>query len=457
MRNISFVLLLAACGVESTQQPDRLVRPTHEGGMEEVLASFELERLASDGPMVQGTEERFLVHATEGARPIVSASGGELTWEGDELVWRLPEADRATLSLSVGGDLAGTSEPSEFSFMLIAVDADATGVVFEDEVGSVGDCALDVDSSDVPHIVYRENEHEQLWYAYWDGTEWLHELVDGPGFNTGDFIVPYEPAMLVDDNGVVHVAYYRDGGELMYAKRTVAGVWSLEVVDDDAYGAYGVAIQRDPDNNDRLTIGATVWHWLNGYSYYVPAVAYKSAGSWTVENAYGTLSNYRIFRGMEILDDGTTVVAYGDDYGYAATWDATNGWSDDGYIGSNLTNQYQPVDMDHSGDNVAMMHADYLLWSDDAGVTWTSSRVHPFQDTLYNAGQQVAGVRIVDDLPVVAFLDDNTLEFATVGDRDYWDYSIADTEVDYDVLGFDVDSTGELHACYAKAGELWFY
>lgn len=88
-----------------------------------------------------------------------------------------------------------------------------------------GDTGIAVDSSNNPHIVYRDYGNATVKYAYYDGTSWSTQNVDANGgANEGTKIA-------VDSSGNPHIVYAVDSTEqLLYAVLS-GGSWSTEVID----------------------------------------------------------------------------------------------------------------------------------------------------------------------------------------------------------------------------------
>ena len=83
-----------------------------------------------------------------------------------------------------------------------------------------GATSIALDSPGYAHVTYHDNISGALKHAYWDGSSWQAEVIDGQGFVTGDY-----NSIVVDKDNNVHVAYcsYPDtfylDSDLRYAKR----------------------------------------------------------------------------------------------------------------------------------------------------------------------------------------------------------------------------------------------
>ena len=99
--------------------------------------------------------------------------------------------------------------------------------------------SLQIDGNGHPHIVYG---HDDLYYAWHDGSEWHREIVDEAPGRTG-----WYPSLALDQSGRPRVSYFECGspwiygrcyvGHLRYAWRD-AGQWHASTVD----GAFNVGL-----------------------------------------------------------------------------------------------------------------------------------------------------------------------------------------------------------------------
>lgn len=108
--------------------------------------------------------------------------------------------------------------------------------------------SLAVDNGGVPHVSYFDAQNVDLKYAVKSGGTWVKETVDATG-NTGNF-----SEILIQPNGQPAIAFleYPSPGvpsRIRYARRTGAGSWQIETVDDvgvSAGQAYlGATLDRD--------------------------------------------------------------------------------------------------------------------------------------------------------------------------------------------------------------------
>ena len=181
--------------------------------------------------------------------------------------WTLPRRDEAALTAQVT-TTDGALLEATFSFGLswsyddaaleFAVNPAATGQI-DPSPDAMSECHLEIASSDVPHAVWRNDTHAQLWYGYFDGSTWQIELVDGPGFDTGGQIAASTVDMVIDTAGNPHIVYgYSDvPGDVRYATKS-GGVWTREVASASfpKQSSSHVGIALDPTNGQRATL---VW------------------------------------------------------------------------------------------------------------------------------------------------------------------------------------------------------
>lgn len=110
----------------------------------------------------------------------------------------------------------------------------------DDARGSGKFNAIQPDSAGHLHIAYANVDYGNagLRYAYWDGTVWKPEVIDGVG---GHYIV-YSPSLVVDEGNTPHITYSDVQNHLVkYISRT-GKIWKSEVVDSIVKVAY-------PDRN----------------------------------------------------------------------------------------------------------------------------------------------------------------------------------------------------------------
>ena len=79
------------------------------------------------------------------------------------------------------------------------------------------DTSIALDSNDHPHISYYRVDSGDLKYAYYDGSSWHIETVDGYGWWGGN--VGWFTSIALDSNDYPHISYHDySNGDLKYAK-----------------------------------------------------------------------------------------------------------------------------------------------------------------------------------------------------------------------------------------------
>ena len=107
--------------------------------------------------------------------------------------------------------------------------------------------ALALDADGVPHIAYQSPDHRP-YHAELVGKKFVSELVDDAS-DAG-----WDPALGVDSQGHVHMAYRAEPMLPSYAQKLVyafsdGGPWQTEQVDD---GGYATSLALDPDDQAHL-------------------------------------------------------------------------------------------------------------------------------------------------------------------------------------------------------------
>ncbi|MBS2026011.1 MAG: hypothetical protein JST92_26730, partial [Deltaproteobacteria bacterium] len=194
------------------------------------------------GAYQPGQVEHFRVeYATEVAPEIHwSASAGGITESGDEVAWTLPDAEEASLTVSLG--LPKKITTTSFHFRIagganLNYAVAPSGVVdaSKDVTGSA--CKLAFNSAGNPVIFYSNTTHPSVWLATWTGSAWATEQVDGMGYEVGG-----QPrlalSMQLAADGTPHLAYALGLGngtsKAMYATKS-GSAWIRERVDGPAY------------------------------------------------------------------------------------------------------------------------------------------------------------------------------------------------------------------------------
>lgn len=92
---------------------------------------------------------------------------------------------------------------------------------------------MQLDGNNLPHIVYTKPFNTDLWYAYYNGSNWVPTQVD-TGCGSGPQLIA--PSMDLDSFGNVHICYLQQTGtsgiyRLKYAFYNNS-IWYFEIVDE---------------------------------------------------------------------------------------------------------------------------------------------------------------------------------------------------------------------------------
>jgi hypothetical protein len=85
-----------------------------------------------------------------------------------------------------------------------------------------------------PRVAYRDTANNQLWYAAWNGSNWVRKSIDSEGIG---------PKLALGAGGVPHVAYTRPGPDVFYAT-VVGGDFQPRPVDGDVVIDPALALDR---------------------------------------------------------------------------------------------------------------------------------------------------------------------------------------------------------------------
>ena len=112
--------------------------------------------------------------------------------------------------------------------------------------------SIALDSMGYPHIAYEEWNNFDLKHAWWNGSAWGTEIVDGPGQ------VGFWPSIAIDTSDHIHISYNdMMNRDLVYAKWDGVA-WNISI--PDSAGTTGEYSSIDVDKN--------------GY----PNISYKGSG-----------------------------------------------------------------------------------------------------------------------------------------------------------------------------------
>ncbi|MEO0299695.1 MAG: hypothetical protein ABIM58_02825, partial [candidate division WOR-3 bacterium] len=147
------------------------------------------------------------------------------------------------------------------------------------DVGKWSSISLDLNNR--PHISYYDVSNRDLKYAYYNGLFWVIETVDNIG-NVGQFTSIY-----VDQNGIPHISYFDNTNTaLKYAYKPTSS-WIIETVDNSAnVGRYTSIIV---DENGKVHIS------YNDQTNNALKYATGNYGNWQIQtivnNQYGSFTS----------------------------------------------------------------------------------------------------------------------------------------------------------------------
>lgn len=106
-------------------------------------------------------------------------------------------------------------------------------------VGSAqpGGTLIALDSADLPHIVYANNN--STMHTYYDGMTWQVEVLDSPGALTKQYA-----SIALDSVDQLHIAYYNQNSELIYAYYAT-GTWYSQTVTQVGFDTTPLILKLD--------------------------------------------------------------------------------------------------------------------------------------------------------------------------------------------------------------------
>lgn len=206
----------------------------------------------------------------------------EISSAGEVLI-AFYDVDEGAVGLARSGD-GGTSFSNE-QVDGYTYTTDAGLPVNPGDRGMYVDMVLD--SSDTPHLAYRDRDETSLMYATRDGEEWSTAVVDG---GTGSADAGTFNSIALDDAGHPGIAFY-DVKEKALKFALKDGSWADEIVDEGELLTDGLALELDePDvgTYTHLLFQDGAW-WI---AYYDVAngnlkLAHGTPGAWTIETLAG--------------------------------------------------------------------------------------------------------------------------------------------------------------------------
>ena len=146
--------------------------------------------------------------------------------------------------------------------------------------------SLALDATGNPRIAYFDDTHDDLRYAWWDGSAWQNQTVDF----VGD--VGLHPSLVLDSLGNPHISYYDISNKhLKYAYWTGSGFEATTVDPNTKVGSYSSI-----DLNSQGYPEIAYYDEQNGNLKYV----YKFVDTWapsiTIDNSSDNTGLYPSFK-----------------------------------------------------------------------------------------------------------------------------------------------------------------
>ncbi|GEM_PF-769676 len=223
--------------------------------------------------------------------------------------------------------------------------------------------SLALDGSDTPYIGFVGDGMHGSWYAHKDGVAWDYEYVDAA-------LDPvYATSLALDSGGTPHLSYWNsDTNEVRYALRVSSGgncgggKWDCETVASaEPRGETALAI--DGSDNPHLAYSGSLNY------------AVKSAGSWAIEPIPSYVGQ---FSSLELDGSGNPSVSYYDathsDLKYAA-WNG-DGW-DVGWVATaGEAGRYNSLELDAGGNpHISYSASGDLKYAIRSGESWSYETV----------------------------------------------------------------------------------
>lgn len=130
----------------------------------------------------------------------------------------------------------------------------ARTVDLERQTGKWNSMALDAQGN--PHVTYDSFLVGQLKYAYWNGKEWKHAVVDSPAIsNDGANSHGLGSSLVLNRDGKARISYETDTS-LKYATEKEDGTWKIETLDGISVSGSWIGFRTrqalDPQGNPHI-------------------------------------------------------------------------------------------------------------------------------------------------------------------------------------------------------------
>lgn len=163
--------------------------------------------------------------------------------------------------------------------------------------------SLRVDKNGRPHLVYGSGH---LYYAWFDGADWQHELVDSD-YTTGQYA-----ALALDTANNPHIIYLDLAkGNLKYARKSAGSEWYIEVIAGVKKNGSGTSIVLDDENNPHISYNYYDRAIPGGYLIY----ARRDNEGWHVETVSSEWSYGDWYTSIALDGNNNPHIGYCSDYG----------------------------------------------------------------------------------------------------------------------------------------------
>lgn len=357
--------------------------------------------------------------------------------------WAVPGTFLVTLTVT--DDAGGTG--TDTLLVDVTIPARLPTVVLDDPWSLGTFCDLELDAQDRPHLLFKNQGYQQVWYATEGAGGWSFDLVDGPGLSVGG-LVGASGDLALDAAGQPHAAYLV-GDELHYATLQGGG-WLVDAPGGPtAATGFPVALAFDPANNDRVTVAYTT---SEGGEY--PVVSWRNQGgswgddTWIAPNT----SQYGFRGGLAFRGNGLAYLSLNEDALGMITWSANNGFG-----------AYQPV---FDGADNVFDPAPVILDDSNQPIVAHRSGIDAFDGQWTHsdfANTTIERVAMTWDAvvgePVIAFRNDQgDLEIVRPGPPgEYWAWDNQGPMDSGDDFSIVVDTAGDVRACFFRGGLLMVY